>query len=131
MENHDFFNRPQTLSKLFEIGQLIISELDSDRLFDVVVEQTNALIGTERCSIFLIDAEKQVLEPFASKDLRFGFKLEKDKGVAGWVYTHKKALTVNDAYGDPRFAKKADTASGFTTRNILCTPLISRKRRHN
>ncbi len=113
---------------LFKVGQLITSELDFNRLFDVVVEQANGLIGTQRCSIFLIDEKKEFLKAFVSMDLKQKkFQLPKDKGIAGWVYSNKKSLIVNDAYKDDRFSPKADAESGFSTKTILCTPLIGRK----
>ena len=35
---------------------------------------------------------------------------------------------INDAYSDPRFYSKVDEKTGFVTRNILCIPLINRKK---
>ncbi len=126
-EKKRFLDNPEKLMTLFKVGQLITSELDFNTLFDVVVEQTNNLIGTERCSIFLIDDKKKYLKAFVSIDLKqHNFRLPKDKGIAGWVYNHKSPLVVNDAYKDHRFSKKADSESGFRTKTILCTPLIGR-----
>lgn len=123
-----FSEKPEKLIQLFAVGQQIVSQLDSDKLFDVVVDQTNELIGTSHCSIFLIDKKKQILKPFASKDLRLGFTLPKDQGIAGWVYCNKSTLIVNDAYQDEQFDKNADIVSGIHTKNILCTPLIGRNK---
>ncbi|MFH2091776.1 MAG: GAF domain-containing sensor histidine kinase [Pseudomonadota bacterium] len=128
MENLQFSQNSEKLIELFKVGRLITSELESTRLFDVVVEQTNDLMGTQRCSIFLIDKNQQVLYPFASKDLTAAFKLPRGQGIAGWVYDQKSPLIVNDAYQDHRFDKQADMESGFCTYNILCIPLIGRNK---
>src|SRR3989337_2744042 len=50
------------------------------------------------------------------------------EGVAGWVAREKRPLLVPDVNKDPRFSKKADEVSNFTTQSIICVPLITRGR---
>ena len=44
------------------------------------------------------------------------------------VFQNRTPLIINDAYSDPRFYAEIDRQSAFRTKNILCVPLISRKR---
>jgi K+-sensing histidine kinase KdpD len=114
-------------NQLFQIGQLITSEMNFETLFDVIVEQTNTIMGAERCSVFLIDENENHLTAFVSMDLqRDEIRIPKNSGVAGWVYSNKTPLIVADAYKESRFYPGIDKKTGFVTRNILCVPLINR-----
>jgi len=114
-------------NQLFQIGQLITSEMNFETLFDIIVEQTNEIVGAERCSVFLIDQNENHLTAFVSMDLqRDEIRIPKNSGVAGWVYSNKIPLIVADAYKEPRFYPNIDKKTGFVTRNILCVPLINR-----
>ena len=119
-------NQINRYNQLFQIGQLITSEIDFDRLFDVIVEQTNKLLGSERCSIFLIDEQGINLTAFVSTDLkRDEIKIPKNSGIAGWVYSNKAPVIVSDVKQDQRFYGRIDQKTGFQTKDILCVPLIN------
>jgi GAF domain-containing protein len=113
---------------LYDLGQLITSEMNLDALFELIIEQTNRFMRTERCSVFLHDRQKQQLWSLVSTDLgKDELRFPVSQGVAGWVFRHKSALLINDPYNDPRFLLDVDKQTGFRTRNILCIPLINRK----
>lgn len=114
---------------LLDLGQIITSEMNLDALFEVIMHQTNEFMNTERCSVFMFDAKKKQLWSLVSTDLKKNeVRIPADYGVAGWVFQNKTPLIINDAYGDPRFFPDIDKKTGFRTRNILCIPLINRKK---
>ncbi len=114
--------------KLLEFARIITSEINFDRLFKLIISETNRLMDTEICSIFLIDDQNQYLEAFISTDQPGdAIRISKDQGVAGWVFRNKSPLIVDDPYCDPRFCQDVDKQTGFKTRGILCVPLINRK----
>ncbi|MFH1953674.1 MAG: GAF domain-containing sensor histidine kinase [Pseudomonadota bacterium] len=114
---------------LVELGKVIVSEINMDTLFEVIVNQTRGFMGTEGCSVFMFDKEKNQLWSRVSTDLKKDeIRFPSDQGIAGWVFQHQKPLLINDAYADPRFYQKVDRKTGFRTRNILCLPLINRYR---
>lgn len=118
----------QQYKMLFELGQLITSEINLDALFELIVEQTNQFMQTERCSVFLHDSHKRQLWSLVSTDLgKDEIRFTVSHGVAGWVFRHKSALMINDPYNDPRFFPDVDKKTGFRTRNILCIPLVNRR----
>ena len=120
-------NQISRYNQLFQIGQLITSEMDFDNLFKVIVKQTNQIMDSERSSVFLVDEKGFNLAAFVSTDLkRNEINMPKNSGVAGWVYSNKTPLIVPDAYSDPRFYPGIDEKTGFKTKNILCVPLINR-----
>jgi len=125
-EERQLRNQINRYNRLFQIGQLITSEMDFDALFEVIAKQINELMDSERCSIFLIDQNQAHLTAFVSTDLkRNEIKVPINSGVAGWVYTNKTPLVVPDAYADHRFYPGIDEKTGFRTKNILSVPLIN------
>jgi len=113
---------------LFEICQLITSEMNLDVLFELIMVQINQLMDTERCSVFLHDTQKQELWSLVSTEMgKDAIRFPIRQGVAGWVFRHNSALIINDPYSDPRFLADIDKKTGFQTRSILCIPLINHK----
>jgi signal transduction histidine kinase len=113
--------------QLFQVGQIITSEMNFDVLFDVIIEQANRVMDTERCSIFLADDQREQLRMYAATDLqRDEVRIPKSHGVAGWVFSNRVPVIINNAYEDPRFFSGIDRQTGFQTRSILCVPLLDR-----
>ena len=118
-----------TYIKLFNIGQAITSEMNFDALFEVIADQTNKILDSQRCSVFLIDDKGTFLTTFVSTDIkRNETSIPCSQGIAGWVYSNQLPLIVEDAYSDSRFYPGIDQLTGFKTTNILCVPLINRQK---
>jgi len=49
--------------------------------------------------------------------------IDKDHGIAGHVFTHKKTVNIRDCYSDDRFDFSMDRRSGYLTRCMLVTPI--------
>lgn len=114
--------------KLLEFSRIITSEINFGVLFKLIISETNKLMGTEICSVFLIDDQNEYLEAFISTDQPGeAIRISKDQGIAGWVFRNRSPLIVDDPYCDPRFCQDVDRQTGFKTRGILCVPLINRK----
>lgn len=121
----------KTLSQykeLLQVGQIITSEINFDVLFDVIIGQTNKIMDVERCSIFLIDEDGEMLNTFVSAGVgRLSIQIPKSKGIVGWVFNNREPAIVNKVYEDKRFYPEIDKKSGLQTKNILCVPLLNRK----
>ena len=50
-----------------------------------------------------------------------------EKGIAGHVAMTGEVVNIAKAYEDSRFNREIDKATGYTTHNILCMPIISKK----
>jgi HD-GYP domain-containing protein (c-di-GMP phosphodiesterase class II) len=55
-------------------------------------------------------------------------KLNSQYGIAGQVARTGKPLVVNDVSRSENFHKMMDTATGFSTRSLICAPLIVHRR---
>jgi len=118
--------RLRRYKKAFHVGRVITSEVDRDRLFEVIIYQTNEVMESIRSTVFLHDEKADQLWSLVGVGLkRREIRIPSDYGVAGWVFQHRAPVTVNDAYNDPRFYSEVDRKSGFRTRNIMCVPLVS------
>ena len=118
-----------TYIKLLNIGQVITSEMNFDALFDVIADQTNKILDSQRCSVFLIDDKGTYLTTFVSTDIkRNETRIPCTQGIAGWVFSNQLPLIVEDPYNDSRFFPGIDQLTGFKTTNILCVPLINRQK---
>jgi signal transduction histidine kinase len=116
------------LHGLIDTCRLIHFIRDIDKLLLLIVRVTTDMLDAEGCSIILYDKENHDLvfhSVTGSKSSTLEkFRLAEGEGVAGNVIKSREPLVVNNVEMDSRFSKRADETSGFSTRNILCTPLI-------
>jgi class 3 adenylate cyclase/putative methionine-R-sulfoxide reductase with GAF domain len=116
--------------RLFNVGQMITSEMNLNALFEVIMDQTNQIMDTQRSTVFLVDEEAGELWSMVATGMkRNEIRIPSDHGVAGWVFQSGEPLIINNAYTDERFYPEVDRRSGFRTRNILCVPVVNRNGR--
>jgi len=112
------------LVSLVKIGRSITAVTDIDVLLKVIAEETKNAIQADRCTVFLLDKEKnelwsKVALGLDSEEIRF----PADKGLAGYVVKTGEPLNIIDAYSDPRFNPDIDKKTGYKTKTILCMPI--------
>ncbi|XP_072121405.1 cAMP and cAMP-inhibited cGMP 3',5'-cyclic phosphodiesterase 10A isoform X2 [Mobula birostris] len=108
-----------------------------DSLLEHIMMNAKSLVNADRCALFQVDHNKRELysdlfdigevkegKPVFKKTKEIRFSIE--KGIAGQVARTGEALNIPDAYADPRFNREVDLYTGYTTRNILCMPIVSR-----
>jgi adenylate cyclase len=114
---------------------LRVTELSQDDAFQSMFEEALAaftlrfgdLLDAERASIFLLDAARRELVlrvAQAENGRRVDVRMPIANGVAGHVAATGESLRVDDAYASPLFNPEVDRATGFTTRSILCVPIL-------
>jgi transcriptional regulator with GAF, ATPase, and Fis domain len=60
-EDLETWERNLRYQQLLSLGQTITSEMNMDALFQLIMDQTNQIMNTERSTIFLADREKEEL----------------------------------------------------------------------
>ncbi|XP_033761202.1 cAMP and cAMP-inhibited cGMP 3',5'-cyclic phosphodiesterase 10A-like [Pecten maximus] len=110
----------------------------TEELVPKIMRHTKDLVKADRCSLFLVDNEKEELYAnyfdegakstvgvpvFEKKDM---IRFPKGVGIAGHVAETGEVVNILDAYEDPRFNKEVDRLTGYRTQNILCMPIINR-----
>jgi RND family efflux transporter MFP subunit len=94
-----------------------------------IAKTTTDLAGCERCSVFLLDAEKGELWSKVAMGLTDQeVRVRVGRGIAGTVAETGTLENIPDAYADPRFNQEVDRSTGFTTRNMLVVPVKNRQR---
>uniref|UniRef100_A0A8C3LJ04 Phosphodiesterase n=1 Tax=Chrysolophus pictus TaxID=9089 RepID=A0A8C3LJ04_CHRPC len=108
-----------------------------DSLLEHIMIYAKNLVNADRCALFQVDHKNKELysdlfdigeendgKPVFKKTKEIRFSIE--KGIAGQVARTGEVLNIPDAYADPRFNREPDLYTGYTTRNILCMPIVSR-----
>ena len=112
---------------LLTITQTINSHLKLDKVLESVMDVATQAMQVEASSLVLVDEETNellfhVTEGVKAKIIKT-IRMKAGEGIVGWVIQEGKPVLVNDVSKDPRFFKKADKKSGFTTKSILCVPM--------
>lgn len=93
------------------------------------LEAARIVMNSEASSLMLIDqdtGELYVRIPTGpvKKEIA-GKSIPKFKGISGWVARNRKPYMTNDVTQSEHFY--GELAEGFTTRNLICVPLINRE----
>ncbi|MCK4251643.1 diguanylate cyclase [candidate division WOR-3 bacterium] len=125
-----FKQKIQELQALSEIVKAISSSLEPKEILRIIMEKTADLIKAEGWSVLLFDHDKRelVFEAVAGAAGKkiLGMRLKVGQGVAGWVARYGQSLIVPDVTKDPRFYSGVDKKTKFTTKSILCAPMVSK-----
>ncbi len=117
-------NQANQLTYLNEIGSALTRSLDLERVLRVIIDGVNALLATERTSVFLIDPETNELVLRYSNEGDANIRLPAPwGGIAGWVASHDVPALVNDTLRDPRHLRQIAVETGYEAHSILCVPL--------
>jgi len=116
--------------RLYRIGQTITSQLNMEPIFEMVIEQTNQIMETERSTLFVHDEYTDELWSLVATGVEKNeIRIKSDSGLAGWVFQNQKELIINDTYKDSRFNLDVDRRTGFQTINVLCVPVFNREKK--
>lgn len=107
---------------MLDVAKSLASELDTDVLINKIMHSARELLQAERCTLFLLDREKEELWSKVA-DGDFEIRIPMTQGIAGEAATLGKSLNIPDAYQHPSFSPEADKKTGFLTKNILCMPV--------
>ncbi len=118
------------LHVLLEVGISLASERDPRRILEALMERVAGVTGAEAGTIWVVDEQDRSLVPavirggnqaaLARMRLRWG------EGIAGRVTEQGKGLLVADVQGDPAWARRFDSNTGFVTRSMMCAPLLAK-----
>ena len=117
------------LLPLLEVSETLLSEVEIERLYQLILEVVERETGADIVSLMLLDMENQELRVEAAVGLPAevvtSAKVKPGEGVAGWVIEHGQPLLLaEDAPVDPtiREAMQRDDVS-----SALCVPLKTQR----
>jgi len=120
------------LNALFDILNKIHFIYEPQKLWEFVLEQACKTLQSEAGTFFELSDNEEELRVKAAHGIaldrlnQIPFKV--GTGISGWVAQYHQAALVNDVRQDNRFNRQADIITGFVTKSILCTPVLSMKR---
>lgn len=106
----------------------VTSEIELGSLLRKVMGEATKMLCAERSTLFLNDEKtgelwSMVGEGIAATQIRFPNHL----GIAGAVFRSGQSVNIPHAYADLRFNPAFDKKTGFFTRSILCTPVVTKE----
>ncbi len=113
---------------LHQVSQKLSEKKALSQLLREIMEDSKLVMNAEASSLLLYDKEEKHLY-FQVATGKRGRTMKKfvipiETGIAGWVAKHRVALNVRDCYTDPRFNPDFDKKSKFTTKSMICVPLL-------
>lgn len=120
--------------KFFDILNTVLSTLNIDEVLTTVVKEIKAILGADRCTLFLVDRENndlysKVLQADNLVEIRVPMM---KTSLAGYSAMAGELLNVRDAYNESElksicaelcFDRRWDEKSGYRTRSVLAVPV--------
>ena len=115
------------LEGLLDVAKAMTAERSLDTLLKLIVSEAARVVDADRCSLWIIDRERNQLWTKVAHGLADGAELRIPigSGVAGQVATTGTVINITDAYADARFNRQVDKDTGYHTRNMLGVPMHS------
>jgi signal transduction histidine kinase len=112
---------------LREVGLLLDSTVPRDELLRRVLAAAARVTEAERATLYLTeDADtKLVSHAMEGGEATGRIVLTFGEGIAGTAAKERRTVSVPDAYGDPHFEPAWDQRTGFRTRSVLATPMLT------
>jgi signal transduction histidine kinase len=114
------------LTALFELSNLVNSQLDLPAILDVISSKALRCLGGDQSSLFLLDPQKNKLRCASvwgpEYELVKNAEVEIGKSVAGWVMQHGKPLHLGEDLEAYQFSDFVEKRRRITS--SLCVPLM-------
>ena len=110
----------QRFSEIAKFGKQLIETPHMDNALELISIEAKRLLNCERCSIFLVDYEADMLWTKHSDGIG-RIAISVDSGIVGHTFKTKTAQLVNNPYDNEFFMPNIDKKSGFVTRNVITT----------
>lgn len=121
------------LAFFINVGKLLTSTLELNKVIEIIMGNVQKLVSVEAWSLLLIDdkmdeifyaATKGSFIPGELNDVR----LKIGEGIAGIAAERGKPLIVRNVLKDKRCSKCFRDIKGLAPRDVLCVPIISKKK---
>jgi HD-GYP domain-containing protein (c-di-GMP phosphodiesterase class II) len=113
---------------LEQISRHLQQTLDTEVLIPLILEEVNKAIEAEAQSLWLLNNETGLIVcTYATGPGGEAIKkvtVPLGKGIVGSSVERQTAIIIEDAQHDDRLFKDADKQTGFSTRSLMCVPLV-------
>jgi len=110
-----------------EIGKALTSSLEIREILQKIMQTIGDYFRPSNWSLLLVDESKnelyfEIVVGEVSNKIK-DIRIKMGEGIAGWVALHGQPLLVPDVNQDPRFLRKIDKISHFSTESIIAVPM--------
>jgi diguanylate cyclase (GGDEF)-like protein len=117
----------RALLACLEVGKLFTSTLSLQEILELIMTKVSQLIEAQNWSLLLKDETSGELTfeiaVGIKREVIKGIRLAPGEGIAGHVAETGKPMFVSNVQDEPRFSRKIDSLTGFTTKSISCIPI--------
>ena len=110
------------LASLIALASDLTSELESSRLFPLIISRVTDVMSAERTSLYVIDWDKHELWTKVAEGID-PIVLPLGRGISGRVAETGEMINVPDAWELPYFDRSFDENNKFRTRSVICLPV--------
>lgn len=119
-------SRIGALLRLLDVALQLATEDDLSRILKIVTNGVCDAVDCERASLFVLDEQRQELFTRTATELEINeIRHPIEQGIVGWVARNRQMALVPCPQQDQRWEPSTDLRTGFVTRNILATPVVS------
>lgn len=111
----------QLLQVIFDYAAKIANEKNLDQLLIYMADMGRKLVVSDRCTVWLLDEERQELWTKVAHNLDYT-RVSVKKGLVGYAVRTGEPIIIEDAYKDDRFNREVDLKTGYRTKAMLVIP---------
>eukprot|EP01063_Lacrimia_lanifica_P000968 TRINITY_DN1046_c0_g1_i1.p1 TRINITY_DN1046_c0_g1~~TRINITY_DN1046_c0_g1_i1.p1 ORF type:complete len:715 (+),score=243.83 TRINITY_DN1046_c0_g1_i1:300-2444(+) len=102
---------------------------NSGQIFESVTQGAKQIVDCDRCSLFVVDAETEVLYSLltASTGEKETIEVKLGQGIVGAVAKEGVPMNIADARDCPLFDPSVDEKTGYVTKSVLALPICEEK----
>jgi two-component system NtrC family sensor kinase len=120
----------QALRSLSRVSQILLSEVEIERLYDAILNVVETQTGADAVSLMLLDEATQEICVEAARGLPSQLvgtaRVKSGERIAGWVLEHGQPLLLTDSSPDDPTIREFMHREELTS--ALCVPLRSKER---
>jgi signal transduction histidine kinase len=118
------------LTAILRSASLINSSLEIEEVLDRAMKWAEEFMDAEASSVYQLDERNQELfvrlARGEKKDPIKKITLKVGEGIAGYVVQTGKPMVIQDVTKEDRFNDKFDRITGFSTKSMICVPMMLR-----
>ncbi|MFB0534761.1 MAG: GAF domain-containing protein [Anaerolineae bacterium] len=122
--------RIAALTVLQDVARNLTSELDVNKLLRKILHSAVTVLKASAGSLLLWDEATNelvfVVTDGGAGEALEGQRMPADRGIAGWVFTHRQPDIVHDVRSDERFYRTIDESLGYRTSSLITVPMITK-----
>ena len=116
-----------TYKQLAEFGKKLLEKKSLTEGLPHISKYAKDVIHADRCSIYIHNPRTSELwTPLADGITKL--VIASDQGLVGETLVCKKPIIANDPYSHPKFLSTVDKETGYTTKNVITSPIFNSKR---